>query len=265
MELHYVSRSVLGVVLLAASQALQLFSLFRGVEWLQKNQPTAFAILDNTALQYTLLIAGLGMSAWGLLGYLASRKRPIGEPPTTPAIASVSALAATHGAHSPVITLGSGVVNNLYQAAPPVAPHVMLEFRNPPQQPSGLYFTNVSDEPIYQVKGNYEQRPLGHALINVDITKMEWIDAHDTDLMHCSLIVLIPDPIRVFRLALSPCDVGALRVEITRLLLECLTDGNNNVTVPVGITYQDKLGNRHSMRWIIEIDRDRVPKVLQPH
>jgi hypothetical protein len=76
MELRPVAKLCLGGALLITSQTLSLFSLFRGVDWLQKNAPAAFAFISNQTAQTTLLWAGFGMCAWGLYEVWKGRGAP---------------------------------------------------------------------------------------------------------------------------------------------------------------------------------------------
>ena len=65
---------VLGGILLLSSQVLNLFGLFRSVDWLRLNAPSVFAFLNKPGVETTLVIAGLGTCLWGLFETLKIRK-----------------------------------------------------------------------------------------------------------------------------------------------------------------------------------------------
>src|SRR5262245_45268374 len=99
MELQPVAKFGLGASLLIVSQSLSLFSLFRGVDWLRINYPRAFTVLSNPPITTTLLLAGVGMCAWGLYEVWKQKSHAGRSPNTSPR----PAVSTTHGPQSNAI------------------------------------------------------------------------------------------------------------------------------------------------------------------
>ncbi len=127
MQLSTLARLCLGAALLISTQVLNLFSLFRGADWLQAKSPWLFAGLSNPVLQMTLLITGFGMCAWGL--YEGLKRKPPAEM-TRPNKSELAVdpqplqkqVQTTSGPNSPITTIGSigiGAKVNIGQVTQP--------------------------------------------------------------------------------------------------------------------------------------------------
>ena len=83
MELRPIFALILGGALLVSLQVLNLFGLFRSVDWLRISAPAVFSTLG--VLGATLVIAGFGMCAWGL--YETSKRKGLSSDKPEPDIA----------------------------------------------------------------------------------------------------------------------------------------------------------------------------------
>lgn len=84
MELREGFKLILGAALLVVSQTLNLFGLFRSVDWLRINAPNTFSFLSRPGFQEAVLIAGFGMCAWGLYETLGRKKDRHAHPSDSP-------------------------------------------------------------------------------------------------------------------------------------------------------------------------------------
>lgn len=99
MQILRGAKLALGAFLLIISQTLNLFSLFRGVDWLQTHAPQAVAMLGNSAFQASLVLGGFGMCAWGLWE-IWTNKQKAAEISSVP-MESTPISQTTHGPNSP--------------------------------------------------------------------------------------------------------------------------------------------------------------------